>query len=63
LQIDTDLLDTIFHIVDFPQTKEEALAFAKLNITINLVFEVNQTIRRPTLDDDDDTIEALHNQE
>jgi hypothetical protein len=40
LQIDHDLLDVIFNLVDFPQTKEEAVAFAKLNTTLNLVFEV-----------------------
>ena len=40
LQIDHDLLDVIFHLVDYPQTKEEAIAFSKHNSTLNLVFEV-----------------------
>lgn len=45
LQIDHDLLDTIFHLVDFPSTKEEHAAFAKLNSTLTIVFEVNQVLR------------------
>jgi hypothetical protein len=60
LQIDHDLLDAIFHLVDFPQTKEEAQAFAKLNHTLNCVFEVNQTFRAFNPDDDDELVEALH---
>jgi hypothetical protein len=59
LQIDHDLLDAIFNIVDFPQTKEEAIAFAKLGHTLNLVFEVTQTYRQPSSEDDDDTVEQL----
>jgi hypothetical protein len=59
LHIDSDLLDAIFHIVDFPQTREEAVAFSKLSHTLNLVFDVSQSFRSPTADDDDDVIEAL----
>lgn len=59
MQIDTDLLDQIFHIVDFPQSKEEAVAFAKLNTTINLVLEVNQVLRRPANEDEEDVLEAI----
>lgn len=40
LQIDTDLLDAIFQISDFPLTKDEALAFGKLGSTLNCVFDV-----------------------
>lgn len=53
----------IFNLVDFPQSKEEAVAFAKLNTTLNFIFEVNQAFREVTPEDDDDTIEALQNQE
>lgn len=59
MQIDTDLLDQIFHIVDFPQSKEEAVAFAKLNTTINLMLEVNQVLRRPSNEDEEDVLEAI----
>lgn len=59
LHIDSDLLDAIFHIVDFPQTREEAAAFSKLSHTLNLVFDVSQSFRSPTAEDDDDVIEAL----
>ena len=59
MHIDSDLLDAIFNIVDFPQTREEALAFSKLGHTLNLVFDVNQNFRTPTADDDDDLLEAL----
>jgi hypothetical protein len=45
LQIDHDLLDQIFHIVEFPNSKEEATAFAKLNSSLNCVFEVNQAFK------------------
>jgi hypothetical protein len=63
LHIDTDLLDAIFHIVDFPQTREEAVAFSKLGHTLNMVFDVTQSFRSPTAEDDDDIIEALQSQE
>jgi len=57
LVIDADLRDAIFNIVDFPQTKEEAIAFAKLNGTLNLVLEVGQRFRDPQPDDEDEVIE------
>lgn len=49
--------------MDFPQNKEEAVAFAKLNSTIHVVFEVTQTLRKPSQDDEDETLEALRSQE
>jgi len=63
LQIDHDLLDSIFHILDFPQTKDEALAFAKLNSTLNCVFEVNQVFKTALEIEDEELLEALQNQE
>ena len=63
MHIDGDLLDAIFYLVDFPQTKEEALAFSKLGHTLNIVYDVNQTFRSPTADDDDEVVEALQTQE
>ncbi len=63
LAVDTDLLDAIFQLVDFPQTKEEALAFAKLNGTVNLVLEATQKFRGQQPDDDDELLEQLHTQE
>lgn len=39
------------------------MAFAKLNSTIHVVFEVTQTLRKPTQDDEDETLEALRSQE
>jgi len=60
LNIDTDLLDTIFHLIDFPLNKEEALSFSKVqNSTLHLVFDVNQALRQPTDADDDETVDAL----
>lgn len=63
LAVDSDLLDVIFQLVDFPQSKEEALAFAKLNATVNLVLEAVQKFRGPQPDDEDDLVEQLHTQE
>ena len=63
LVVDADLLDAIFNIVDFPQTKDEAIAFAKLNGTLNLVLEVGQRFREPHPDDEDELIEQLPTQE
>ena len=59
MQIDHDLLDTIFNLVDFPQSKEEAVAFSKLNNPLNFVFEVNQAFREATAEDDEEAVEAL----
>jgi hypothetical protein len=45
LQIDHDLLDQVFQLVDFPHSKDEAVAFSKMHSSLNCVFEVNQTFK------------------
>ena len=46
-QQDPDQLDIMFQVVDFPNTKSEAVAFAKFNHTIHCIFEVNQCEKEP----------------
>lgn len=45
--LDSDNLDLIFNLVDFPQTKAEALAMAKYNMTVNCVVDIKQALKQP----------------
>mmetsp|Transcript_5574 Transcript_5574/g.4242 ORF Transcript_5574/g.4242 Transcript_5574/m.4242 type:complete len:110 (-) Transcript_5574:224-553(-) len=41
-RVDPDQLDVLFQLVDFPQTRGEAVAFAKHALSLNCIFEVKE---------------------
>lgn len=54
LILEEDQLDTIFNLVDYPNTKAEALALAKYNLTVNLVLDISQVMKPADADGDDE---------
>jgi hypothetical protein len=40
--VDSDAVDIMFNIVDFPLNRAEAMAFAKYSNNINCIFQVSE---------------------
>ena len=46
-------LDSMFYMVDYPTSKAEILAFAKYSHSLNGVFEINESARPKTAEDEE----------
>lgn len=57
-----DSLDNMVYLVDYPQTKAEALAFAKYSGSLNGVFEISEIPKPPQEEDEVDEEEEDESQ-
>lgn len=51
---ESDSVDAMFYLVDYPQTKSEAFAFASCSYALNGVFEVNEVPKADAEDAEDE---------
>lgn len=56
--IDTDQIDAMIYMPDYPQTKSEAFALARAGHALNGVFEVNEVPKSDADEVDDEEKEA-----
>lgn len=54
LTVENENADVMFQLVDYPQTREEALAFSKFGHSLNCVFEVEEVPAEEEVDDHDE---------
>jgi len=56
-------LDAMFYLCDYPQTQDEALAFAKYSHALNGVFQVNEVQKPVTAAEEDSNEEDEEDEE
>ena len=61
--LDTDQIDAMIYMPDYPQTKNEAFALARAGHALNGVFEVNEVPKSDAEDVDEEDKEAGSDEE
>ena len=58
IQLDSDQVDAMIYLVDYPQTKAEAFALAQCSYSLNGVFEINEVPKADYVEPDEDEEEG-----
>ena len=58
IQLDSDQVDAMIYLVDYPQTKAEAFALAECSYSLNGVFEINEVPKADYVEPDEDEEEG-----